>query len=92
MYITSVDSQPFFVLLSPTSGGGPGGLTLAVALSKFNDPTSPISLDIYESQPVVATVGAGISVWPRTQTILRGLGLMDALKGELGSDGSSKGA
>ncbi|EIM91630.1 FAD/NAD-P-binding domain-containing protein [Stereum hirsutum FP-91666 SS1] len=70
-------------------GGGPGGLTLAVALSKFNNPTSPLSIDLYESQPEVATVGAGISIWPRTQTILRGLDIMDALKGEFGGEGDT---
>lgn len=76
-----------FIVPPSNSGGGPGGLTLAVALSKFNNPTSPLQIDLYESQPEVATVGAGISVWPRTQTILRGLGIMDALKGEFGSEG-----
>lgn len=68
------------------SGGGPGGLALAVTLGKYNDPTCPIAIDIYESQPKLATVGAGISVWPRTHTLLRRLGVMDMLKGELGME------
>lgn len=74
------------------SGGGPGGLTLAATLARFNhssnlsDGTSfaysdtydhrPVSIDIYEAQSELATVGAGVSVYPRTQTILRELGVL----------------
>ncbi|EIM91628.1 FAD/NAD-P-binding domain-containing protein [Stereum hirsutum FP-91666 SS1] len=78
-------SQPKFRVA--ICGGGPGGLTLAVALSKFNSSTSPLSIDLYESQPEVATVGAGIAIWLRTQTILKGLGIMDALKAEFRDEG-----
>lgn len=72
------------VIFLDISGGGPGGLALAVTLARYNNPVCPIAVDIYESQPQLATVGAGISVWPRTHALLRRLGLMDMLKGELG--------
>ncbi|KAH9847299.1 salicylate hydroxylase [Lenzites betulinus] len=57
-------------------GGGVGGLTCAVALSRFNN----IDVDIYEAASEFAEVGAGIGVWPRTWKILCALGLA----GELG--------
>ncbi|KZV71854.1 FAD/NAD(P)-binding domain-containing protein [Peniophora sp. CONT] len=64
-------------------GAGPGGLTLAVALSKFSDSKCPVVVDLYESQPQIGTVGAGLSVWPRTRAPLTELGLMQHLQEEI---------
>ncbi|THH21151.1 hypothetical protein EW146_g364 [Bondarzewia mesenterica] len=36
-------------------GGGPGGLALAATLMRFNDPTAPIAVEIYEAQPSLGT-------------------------------------
>lgn len=57
------------------SGGGVGGLTLAVALSKAPN----IEVDIYEAASEFAEIGAGVGVWPRTWKILQALGLADDL-------------
>lgn len=37
---------------------------------------------MYEAGPEITTVGAGISVWPRTWVIMRELGLYDELASE----------
>lgn len=60
------------------SGGGIGGLTLAVALSRL-DLENLIEVDIYESAPQLTQVGAGITFWPRAWKILQKLGLEEAL-------------
>ncbi|KAI0773492.1 hypothetical protein C8Q74DRAFT_1368087 [Fomes fomentarius] len=60
-------------------GGGIAGLTLAVALGKSQDPGSTIQIDMYEAGSEITTVGAGISVWARTWTIMRALGIYDDL-------------
>ncbi|KAG1886734.1 hypothetical protein F4604DRAFT_1284843 [Suillus subluteus] len=51
-------------------GGGVGGLTLAVALSRYPD----IVVDVYEAAQSFYEVGAGIGIWPRTFKVLRKLG------------------
>ncbi|KAI0058728.1 FAD/NAD(P)-binding domain-containing protein [Artomyces pyxidatus] len=61
------------------AGGGPAGLTLAAAIARFNDPTAPVAVDVYEAGPTIATVGAGIMVLPRTQSVLDHLGLAAGL-------------
>lgn len=66
-------------------GAGPGGLALAATLARYNDPIAPVAIDIYESQPTLGTIGAGISVWPRTRHLLGRLGLIDGLKDEIGA-------
>jgi hypothetical protein len=43
------------------SGGGVGGLTLAVALSRHQD----IAVDVYEAAQSFCEIGAGVGVWPR---------------------------
>lgn len=43
------------------SGGGVGGLTLAVALSRYQD----IAIDVYEAAQSFCEIGAGVGVWPR---------------------------
>lgn len=54
-----------------SSGGGIGGLTLAVALGRCND----VDVDIYEQALQFAEIGAGIAVLPRAWDILQKLGL-----------------
>lgn len=43
------------------SGGGVGGLTLAVALSKYPD----IEVEVFEAARQFTEIGAGVGVWPR---------------------------
>ncbi|KAF9254463.1 FAD/NAD(P)-binding domain-containing protein, partial [Marasmius fiardii PR-910] len=59
------------------SGGGIGGLTCAVSLKKAKKEN--IELDLYESQPEINEIGAGINVWPRTWGLLKDLGLEEEL-------------
>ncbi|KAG1778822.1 hypothetical protein EV702DRAFT_1186477 [Suillus placidus] len=51
-------------------GGGVGGLTLAVALSRYPD----IVVDVYEAAQSFYEVGAGFGIWPRAFKVLRKLG------------------
>ncbi|KAI0820656.1 hypothetical protein BC628DRAFT_1422680 [Trametes gibbosa] len=63
-------------------GGGIAGLTLAVTLGHFasqNSAAEPLEVHIYESGPELTTVGAGISVWPRTWAVMRALGVYEDL-------------
>jgi hypothetical protein len=43
------------------SGGGVGGLTLAVALSKYPD----IEVEVFEAARQFTEIGAGVGIWPR---------------------------
>ena len=60
------------------SGGGIGGLLLAVSLSKYPD----IQVDVYEAAKVFSEVGTGIGLWPRSWDIIERLGLVDELGGK----------
>ncbi|KAG1720677.1 salicylate hydroxylase [Suillus lakei] len=51
-------------------GGGVGGLTLAVALSRYQD----IAVDVYEAAQTFCEIGAGVGVWPRAFKVLRKFG------------------
>ena len=62
------------------SGGGIAGLTLAIALGRYSASDAPIQVDIYEADPEVRTAGAGITVWPRTWSVMRQLGLYEQLQ------------
>ena len=42
----------------------------------------PVYVDLYESQPEIATFGLGIGVGLRTQAMFKYTGIMDKLKGE----------
>ncbi|KAH9951522.1 FAD/NAD-P-binding domain-containing protein [Amylocystis lapponica] len=53
------------------SGGGIGGLFLAVALSRYSD----IQVDLYEAAERFREIGAGVMIWSRTWEILTSLGL-----------------
>jgi 2-polyprenyl-6-methoxyphenol hydroxylase-like FAD-dependent oxidoreductase len=57
-------------------GAGIGGLTTALALTQKG-----IAVDVYEPSPVLADVGAGISLWPNALKALYQLGLRPALDG-----------
>ncbi|TFK32298.1 salicylate 1-monooxygenase [Crucibulum laeve] len=52
-------------------GGGIGGLTFALALSKYPN----VSVDIYEAASRFSPIGAGIGIWMRVWNILSRLGL-----------------
>jgi len=52
-------------------GGGVGGLTCAVALSKYPD----VDVDVYEAAATFTANGPGVGVWLRTWRILQQLGL-----------------
>ncbi|OAX37334.1 FAD/NAD(P)-binding domain-containing protein [Rhizopogon vinicolor AM-OR11-026] len=51
-------------------GGGVGGLTLAVSLSRYPD----IIVDVYEAAQSFREVGAGVGIWPRSFKVLQKLG------------------
>ncbi|KJA17338.1 hypothetical protein HYPSUDRAFT_46532 [Hypholoma sublateritium FD-334 SS-4] len=59
-------------------GGGIGGLTLAVALTRMGV-DAKIQIDIYESAAKLTQVGAGITLWPRGWEILKALDLEEDL-------------
>ncbi|KAI0365439.1 FAD/NAD(P)-binding domain-containing protein [Pilatotrama ljubarskyi] len=73
----STSAKPRFRLA--IVGGGIAGLTLAVALGHYENRASPIEVHLYEAGPEITTVGAGISVWPRTWSVMRHLDLYDQL-------------
>ncbi|KAI0046039.1 FAD/NAD-P-binding domain-containing protein [Auriscalpium vulgare] len=55
------------------SGGGVGGLTLAMALSQYPN----IEVNVYEAATTFTEIGAGIGLWWRTRMVLRELNLED---------------
>ncbi|KAJ3975910.1 hypothetical protein EV361DRAFT_945748 [Lentinula raphanica] len=58
-------------------GAGIGGLTFALALSRYPD----IDIEIYESARALTEVGAGIGIFPRPWKVIKMLGLeADLLK------------
>lgn len=61
------------VLTNFASGGGIGGLTLAVALSRYQD----IQVDVYEAAGQFKEIGAGVMIWARTWEILSMLGMAE---------------
>jgi len=64
-----LDYSPEFLC----SGGGIGGLCLAVALSRYPD----IQLDVYEAAEQFKEIGAGVMIWAKTWRILELLGLAE---------------
>ena len=59
-------------------------------IAKYNNLSAPVAVDLFEAQAELGTVGAGISVWPRTRALLTRLGLMDQFDGELGVEDGVK--
>lgn len=55
-------------------GAGIGGLTTAIALRSIG-----MHVDVYEQSPQLGEVGAGITVTPNADAVLRHLGLRDAI-------------
>lgn len=56
-------------------GGGPGGLSTAIALSQVPN----VDVALYEQAKVLREVGAGISIGPNTWNVLELLGVADSL-------------
>jgi len=56
-------------------GGGIGGLTLALVISKY----SSLPVEIFEGGPTITTTGAGIGFFTRTMDIMKELGIYDEL-------------
>jgi salicylate hydroxylase len=56
-------------------GGGPGGLSTAIALSQIAN----VDVALYEQANVLREVGAGISIGPNTWNVLELLGVADSL-------------
>jgi 2-polyprenyl-6-methoxyphenol hydroxylase-like FAD-dependent oxidoreductase len=65
-----------WVLVVLFSGGGIGGLTLAVALSRFPD----IEFAVYEAAQSFKEIGAGVMIWGRTWRVLSLLDLDKKLR------------
>jgi len=59
------------------SGGGIGGLTLALVLQKFSK--KDIQIDLYESKDKFAEIGAGLTLGKRTWYLIQVLGLDKSL-------------
>ena len=76
-------SRMCFNLILP-SGAGPAGICLASCITHYSDPSAPVHVDLYESQPEIATVGLGIGVGLRSLAMFKYAGIMDRLEGELG--------
>ena len=49
---------------------------MAVVLGKFK---ADVDIDLYEALPQFTEIGAGISVWKRTWSIIEALGLEESL-------------
>ncbi|MGI8989976.1 MAG: NAD(P)-binding protein, partial [Bryobacteraceae bacterium] len=58
-------------------GGGIGGLTVAIALSKVG-----IDAQVYERAPILREVGAGIGLSDNALRVLDGLGLGSAVRSQ----------
>lgn len=74
---TSTSTILFFTtkVFVMASGGGIGGIALAVTIGRYSN----LPVDIYEAGPEITTVGAGISVWRRTWEVMKMLGLDEEL-------------
>lgn len=62
-----------------SSGGGIGGLALAVVLGKYEQKDAPLEVNVYEARPEITTFGAGLSVWQRTWRVMQLLGMEQEL-------------
>ncbi|EKM54679.1 uncharacterized protein PHACADRAFT_210465 [Phanerochaete carnosa HHB-10118-sp] len=59
-------------------GGGIGGLFLTLVLKKYAGSKS-LLVDVYEAESSYAEIGAGITVWGRTRSVMETLELGEAL-------------
>lgn len=71
VWYAAVDRFNYLCLQLDPSGGGIGGLCLAVALSRYPD----IQVNLYEAAAQFKEIGAGVMIWSRTWEILTLLGL-----------------
>ena len=62
------------------SGGGIGGLTAAIAISRFSSERKDIHIDLYEAVGEVTEVGAGVGMFPRPWSIMKALGIDKELR------------
>lgn len=74
--MTVQDEKPVKHLKVAIIGGGPGGLSTAIALSRIPN----VEVALYEQAKVLREVGAGISIGPNTWNVLEVLGVADSLK------------
>ena len=68
-----------------SSGGGIGGLSLALVLRKYA-PKFKFTIHLYETRPTFVEIGAGITISRRSQSILALLGLKDTFKNKTTSN------
>jgi len=73
LYLTPASAQ----FCSFLSGGGIGGLSFALGLSRHKD----IQIDLYEASDRFKEIGAGIGIWGRGITALRRWGLEAKARG-----------
>ncbi|KJA24431.1 hypothetical protein HYPSUDRAFT_86115 [Hypholoma sublateritium FD-334 SS-4] len=59
-------------------GAGIGGLSLSAALGALSN-EDKLEINIYESASVIAEVGTGISLWPRTWEVVKAINLEKSL-------------
>lgn len=59
-------------------GGGIGGLTAAIAISRLNQ-NKDINIDVYEGAHAFTEIGAGVGVYKRPWNVLKELGLTERL-------------
>jgi len=57
------------------SGGGIGGLVLAITIGKFTN--GDVQVDLYEAHDAITTNGAGIMISVRTMKVIEALGLSE---------------
>lgn len=69
-------SQPLRIAIC---GGGIGGLFLALVLKKYAG-SKNLVVDIYEAGPKFTEIGAGITIWGRSRSLINTVGLGDALE------------
>lgn len=67
------------ITLQLDSGGGIGGLALATFLASKG--ATGLTIDMYEANPSLTELGAGVGVWLRTWRILSSAGLAEGLQG-----------
>ncbi|KAI5117340.1 hypothetical protein M0805_001945 [Coniferiporia weirii] len=61
-------------------GGGIGGLTTAIALSRFSHEDRDVQVDLYEAAHQFTEIGAGVGMWRRPWKIMKLLGLEEELR------------
>ena len=61
-------------------GAGVSGLTTAMALNKFANPSRPPSIEICEIRPEPGTVGGAVNLTPNALRLLDVLGVLSIIK------------